>query len=358
MQSATSRSILIVEDNPDGHRLYYVSLLASVAAASGDSVTIGTTKEAVASPEWLVHIAPMSNQVGVVFLDDYSLSSIGATAQTLHIDHVVVPDGDSVVYELSRGKRWAGHGTITVLIMREKGQQTAVPGVALLTSMAKTALFLSASVRPKVDVRILKSATWRGFSMLPVSRDPVTLTPAVLGKRATLLPCEAFWFGVVGKVGHRKNLPLVAAAIASLGRGDVGLIVAGQVDQGVIERARPHIDQIRRNGGAVQIVDRLLGDSEIDHLVADLDCVVLAHSNDGPSGILGKAVAAGTRVVAAGASTLKSDCRHIGSGAQWVALRPEPISKALARALEIPRPRPRLLASPTEFASELLGLSQ
>ena len=358
MTAAASRQVLVVEGNPDGHRLYYASLLATAATAAGDTVTIGTTREAASSPEWSIHMEAVSPPAKVVFIDDYSLVSISALASNLKADHVVVPDGDSFVYELSRGKRWSAPGTVSALIMREKGQQSAVPGLTKLTTLVKAGLFFVASMHRGVEVRVLKSAPWRGFSMLPISRDPVTMTWHAVKDRQLLVPKGGFWFGVVGNVGHRKNLPLVAAAVASLNRSDLGLIVAGQVDSGVLELAEPHLQRIRRNGGSVEIVDRLLGESEIDQVVAEVDCVVLAHSNDGPSGILGKAVAAGTRIVAAGAATLRTDCRHIGSSAHWVALTEQALADALALATTKPRPLPRLVASPEDFTAELLGLTR
>jgi glycosyltransferase involved in cell wall biosynthesis len=164
-----------------------------------------------------------------------------------------------------------------------------------------------------------------------------------------------FWFGVVGKIGQRKNLPIVAAAVAALDRANVALVVAGQIDEGILQEATPHLDRIREAGGRVEIIDRLLTESEMDQMIMELDCVVLAHSNDGPSGILGKAVAAGTRIVAAGASTLRADCRHIGAGAEWVTMTERLLSEALARAILKPRPQSSLLASPAEFTAGLLG---
>lgn len=358
VHKAASRHVLIVEGNPDGHRLYYASLLVKAASQSGDQVTVATTSKAVSSPEWSIHMGPLSDSATVTFLTGYSPEAVSGLANDLKIDHVVIPDGDSFAYELSKGKRWSGRGSVTALVMREKGQPSMIPGVAPLKTFMKGILLQLADLRPRVEIRVLKSATWRGFSMLPISRDPVTLTCKDTTQDSEELPLlddDSFWFGVVGGIGYRKNLPLVAAAIGCLNRADVGLLVAGQIEAGVLERAMPYVDRIRDNGGRVKIIDRLLGESEFDQVIAELDCVVLAHSNDGPSGILGKAVAAGTRIVAAGASTLRSDCRHIGAGAEWARLREQHLSQALARATDKPRPEPSCLASSTEFTSGLLG---
>lgn len=355
MQKVTPRRVMIVEGNPDGHRLYYVSLLIRSAKESGCRVTVATTALALSSPEWSAHVGAEADDAEVAILNDFRLETVRRCADELQADHVVIPDGDSFVYELSKWKRWPGRSTVTAIAMREKGQPSAVPGMRPLMTLAKHTIFLLANLRPRVEVRILKSGAWSGFSMVPVVRDPVILTPQ--GSDSIQLPeGGGFWFGIVGSVGHRKNLPLVAAALASLNRADIGLIVAGQIDPGVLDLAEPHLFRIRNNGGQVEIIDRLLSDSEIDQLIVDLDCVVLAHSNDGPSGILGKAAAAGTRIVAAGAPTLRSDCRTIGDGAEWAHLRQKELSEALERAAHKPSPRPTSLASPADFASDLLRL--
>jgi glycosyltransferase involved in cell wall biosynthesis len=361
VDETASRRVMIVEGNPDGHRLYYASLLASTALEYGDRVTLATTAAALSSSEWSVHMGAVGDRLAVAELNDFSLDVVGNLADELEIDHVVVPDGDSFVFELSKGRRWSARGTVTALVMREKGQPSTIPGLAVMKTLAKNILLQLANLGPRVEVRVLKSAPWRGFSMLPISRDPVTLTRREMTQDCgalSILPDGSFWFGIIGAIGHRKNLPLVAAAIASLNRPDVGLVVAGQIEDGVLGQALPYLERIREAGGRVKIIDRILSDSEIDRIIAELDCAVLAHSNDSPSGILGKAVAAGTRIVAAGASTLRSDCRHIGSGAEWVRLDEQNLSEALARATRKPPPVPTRLASAGDFASSLLGLRE
>lgn len=347
-----------MENNPDGHRLSYVSLLAAAAAASGDHVILATSENAAASQEWSVHIGAEGSGRECKILANYSIDAIGRLSNELDIDHVVVPDGDSFAYKFSRGHRWIGHGTISALVMREKGQSSRLPGLAFLKTVAKGLMLQVANFRPRVQIRVLKSATWRGYSALPISRDPVSLMRPDQGNSSAdlrMLLVGYFWFGVIGKIGQRKNLPLVAAAVAALDRADVALVVAGQIDEGILQESKPHLDRIREAGGRIEIIDRLLSELEIDQIITELDCVVLAHSNEGPSGILGKAVAAGTRIVAAGASTLRTDCRHIGGSAEWVKLTEQHLSTALARAISKPPPSASRPSSPEEFTSGLLG---
>lgn len=358
MKAGCSRRVLIIEPNHDGHRLSYVSLLVSAASAVGDHVVFATNSRVVASGEFEVHLGKFNSQLELVTNEDLSLAEIERLCRDLDIDHVVVPDGDSIAYALAKGHPWTWRGTITALVMREKGQPSRFLGVTSAKTAAKTVLLLAANLRPRIQVRVLKSAIWKGYSLLPVSRDPVTLstfTETNGNSFAPILTDQFFWFGILGKVSHRKNLPLVAAAIAAVNRRDIALVVAGQIEEGVLELAKPALQRIREGGGRVAIIDRLLSDKEMDDLLRRIDCVVLAHSNEGPSGILGKATAAGTRIVAAGASSLRSDCRNIGLGAEWTPLKESELSLALARAISQPGPLPSQNASAGEFAYGLLG---
>jgi glycosyltransferase involved in cell wall biosynthesis len=357
LDDVRERRVLIVEGNPDGHRLAYVSLLAAAAKARGEKAIIATSNIALNSAEWGIH---MGNSTGleISIVDDFTLASLARQANDLAVDHVVIPDGDQFAYKLARGKKWAAQGTVTVLVMREKGQSLQLPFIASTITLLKRVLLLAANRRSRVQVRVLKSATWRGSSLLPVSRDPVSLEFSHEDARPENLPAlvdSYFWFGVVGKVGQRKNLPLVASSLAALQRSDIALLVAGEVEPGILEQADYYFERIRELGGQVEIVDRLLSDEEIDRVIRDLDCVVLAHSNEGPSGILGKAVMAGTRIVTAGALSLRHDCNHIGIGAHWAKLKEEGITSALARAMKTSPPASNRVASPDEFTSSLLG---
>jgi hypothetical protein len=350
--------VLIVEDNPDGHRLSYVGLLASAATAGGDHVIVAASETVVGSQEFPVHMGKIGPEVELRTVEDFSLKGVEKLCRELKIDHAVIPDGDSMAYQLSKGHPWTWHGTISALVMRERGQTSRFPGAALAKTVTKRLLLHAANLRPRVQIRVLKSATWRGYALLPISRDPVILIgpgESAGSLAAPILANDYFWFGIVGKVGHRKNLPLVAASIAALGRPDVALVVAGQVEDGVLQQAEASFERIRSFGGRVEVIDRLLTDHEMDNLVGEIDCVVLAHSNEGPSGILGKATAAGTRIVASGASTLRSDCRHIGEGAEWVKMKQHLLSRAFARAISKPRPTASQIASTAEFTSGLLG---
>jgi Glycosyl transferases group 1 len=355
-QKQNSRRILIVEKNPDGHRLHYVAILARESLDDGAVVTVATSSSARSSDEWRMYLGEFAAQVSVVELTDFGVRDIWAAAQELGIDHVVVPDGDAFAYALARPASWPGGASVSALVMRPTGQPSRVVGMAALKTVLKRSMLLLASCNKRVQIRILKSSTWHGVSLIPAVRDPVMVQPFTEedGVLSVKTGVDRYWFGVVGAVGFRKNLHMIAEALEGLEGSAIGLVVAGRIQPGVLEASQPHLDRFIQAGGDVKVVDRLLEDHELDQLISDLDCVVLAHSNEGSSGVLGKAMALGTRVIAAGAKSLKADCRRVSAGAEWVPLRVKDLRGALARATTMPPPLPLLTATPSDFAAGLL----
>ena len=104
------------------------------------------------------------------------------------------------------------------------------------------------------------------------------------------------------------------------------------------------------------VKDRLLSDLELDAAIRRVDCVVLAHSNEGPSGLFGKAAAAGTRIVAAGAASLRADAGAIPEVAAWSPLDVVGLGAELDLARRKPRPDPIQGLSATDFCTALLHI--
>lgn len=108
-------------------------------------------------------------------------------------------------------------------------------------------------------------------------------------------------------------------------------------------------------GVSIVQADRQLSSAELDSFISIADCVVLAHSNESPSGILGKAAAAQRAILAAGASTLRRDVMQLGDGANWCPLDPVALADLMLGSL-VNRPRPYpSVASAREFSEFLLG---
>jgi hypothetical protein len=334
--------------------LIYVRLIADRAAELGAQVTVVVSPGVIQSIEYATHFEGAGTRLTAVEREVDSQDSVTTLLNDYSEAHVIFPDGDGVLPTLKARK---SSGSVTVLVMRPTGQASGRIARAS-QSAAKRLLRLLARLRG-VRVFTLVSAVADSLGRHEV-RDPVTFAadPARVAKlRADWKlsnPSTRYWFGVVGALSERKNIPVVASALALLNSEDVGLVLAGKAN--VSEEATQNwCSPYTRAGGTVLRINSSLPDSEFDALIAALDCVVVAHSNEGPSGILGKAAAAGTRVLAAGARSLQTDLSRAPELGTWTKLAAIEMSSAMASSVTRPRP-PARPARSDQFADRLLNL--
>ena len=358
MSMVTGRRILVVESNPLGHRLYYVRLIVEEILARGDSAVIATSLTGSETAEWKLHMSSLEGQIEVLERTCFSFAMITDLAKEVAAQHVVIPDGDTLALEIGRRRTWSSDFSISLLVMRERGQPFPIPGVASVKGTIKKILLFSANQVQGVRVCILKSSLWKGRSFLTIARDPVTLAGSVIERQTSAdswqLDSNRYWFGVLGAVTSRKNLPLVVEAISRLSSLNIGLVVAGKVAEDVWDALPQLREVLTRKAIPLVVHNRLLDDLELDSLVSAVDCVVLAHSNEGSSGIMGKAAVSGTRVVAAGARSLRTDCRANPSLSVWAPLDVVALAKVLEHTSSLARPAPIGGISSRDFASVLI----
>jgi hypothetical protein len=350
---------VIVEDQPDGHRLYYVRLLVAESLSRGDTVTLILGESAKATEEFATHLAGIGANVQILFHDDMRLRSVLRAAFRIKADHIVIPDADTDLLWLAFGpRRGARNLTISALVMREETGPSSIPGFQRLRTLIKQLCFRMADRRRNTSMFVLRSTMWAGKSKLPHARDPITLTATSEDIRRVAkewrLDSDRYWFGVLGKISSRKNIPLLLCAIRKSGLKNVGLLVAGKCDTDVLESLESFIEA-STSSAEVVVINRQLTEVELDSAVQTIDCLVAAHTNEGPSGLLGKAAAAKTRIVAAGALSLKSDCEVLTEeAASWCPLDLKSLTAELVKAREKPRPAVGLAVSAEQFAKVLL----
>ncbi len=361
MAEPPPRRVLLVEDKFDGHYLYYVRLLALAALERGDEVVLRTRSGLPTTAEGRFYLADLASRIRIIETDDFRPEVVEAAARELGAHHTVVPDADLWLGPIAVRGGWRGPGLLELLVLRTSTQPRPVRGMQAIRTAAKRALMVRVALMPRVRVSVLKSSVWRGVSPLPVTRDPITV--ATTPKRTAALAKswglgdDRTWYAVLGNITDRKNLPMVAAALARVAASSpVGLLVAGKVEDGELERAAPGLDALRA-AGEVVIVDRMLEEDELDAAVAAVDCLVVAHSNEGPSGLLAKAAAAGTRVLTAGARSLRADARRIPTIAAWVPLEVDALARGMRAVPGRPRPRPIVQPGTAAFTDALLGPS-
>lgn len=355
------RQVLLIEPNTSGHRLIYVGLLAEAAAAQGSHVTIVLSADPASVRAAAMRLSHLPTECAIVHAEDLSLSGIEALSCHYRANTTIVPDGDHVAIEVGRNAAWNGYGKLTLLIMRRYAQPSRIPLMRHLRQVAKTALLNRAGKVPGVTVVTLRSghvvdqACSCRFASAP---DPITMfataETAARFRKAHGLCGDRYWFAILGAVTPRKNLPLVAKALATGAPTRTGLLVAGVCDPVTLAKAWRPLEDFRARGGRVVVVNRLLSDCDLDSAVRGVDCVVLAHSNEGPSGLFGKSLLAGTRIVAAGASSLRQDVASVGTGAAWCALTRRSLCAALLASVERPRPECRPAVDTAYFTDVLL----
>jgi glycosyltransferase involved in cell wall biosynthesis len=348
-------TVLIVEQNPTGHRLFYVRVLAEAALATGARVVVLLGADPVPEAEQ-VHLASVAGRVEVLRRGPMSQDEVARLSHEVEAHRVVIPDADRFALRLALRRRWEGSGRLSLLIMRESAQPTRVPFVDGLKTRLRTMAFRRVARLRNADLRVLKSAGWTGAAPFPVAVDPVVIASsdqsAERFREAHRMDGDRYWFAVLGAISARKNLDLIVEALRDV-PSRWGLLVAGQLDADISEELRDRLRSMVSDGSAI-VVDRLLSDDELDTAVRVADCLVLAHSNEGPSGLLGKAAASGTRVVAAGARSLKHDVEALGGLGEWTDLNAAEVAALLQRATQQPRPRAVLPATTSAFTDALL----
>lgn len=335
--SANRPAVLLAEPRISGHRLAYVKVLAEEALGRGHSVHVGLPPGARESAEFQTHIAGLIHRISVISIEHFNLQSLETISSALDVARTVVTDGDTLALQLARRGRWRGSGRLSVLIMRENVQQKNSLPIYWAKNSLKKAVIRGVALVPRVDLAVLKSATWSGSSKLRVAVDPVQISCSQSDVDAVRtdwrMNRSTYWFAVLGAITSRKNVPLLARSISQVSNADVGLVIAGRIDPTIRQEIEAVITELRASSTSVILVDRTLTDAELDAAVTAADCLLLAHSNEGPSGLLGKAACTGTRVLAAGARSLQVDTQALEGLAEWTELDEDTIAAAMIRAV-------------------------
>jgi glycosyltransferase involved in cell wall biosynthesis len=326
----------IVESNPGGHRLLYVRLLVDACVARGDSVCVATSEHATSSAEWRTQMAAASEpyQVERILPDRASPFHVYAEVRRLRsrFDLVVVPDGDHLVIleGLIPGRR--PPGSLSVLTLR-------LPTRSTRAGRLKDRAISRAGARPRTHVFCLTMpgevlSLPRGVAPVDDPRDDLADKSDDAGDSHSPLSDDVRWFGVLGAIAERKNVPAVVGALqlASHGEPQLGLCIAGKIEPDVSAWLA------RQDWGLLPhvVIDRYLSERELQALLPRLSCVVLAHSNDGPSGLLGYAAHARVPVLAAGAPRLTAIVEQWRLGATAESTEPAALAEGIEKILAHP----------------------
>ncbi|TAK70420.1 MAG: glycosyltransferase family 1 protein [Actinomycetota bacterium] len=352
------RTVVVYEPSPAGHRLMYAGLVVDRILADGDRPVLATTRAAIDSAAFDEFLGRSADRLRLMVTDEpvgQCVALLNSIVDAVTPDLMVVPDGDRVAVALAMRGGWHRRADLTLLIMRP-GPAGHGPASWLRNVLKRTLLLSLRRSSPRCRVLRLAPGTAPAVDDFAV-RDPITYRATATQidelRKEWGLDSDRYWYAVVGAIGPRKNVPLILAALADQPAG-IGLLLAGRVEPGIVPADRAAATTFERDGGKLVVVDRFLSDAEVDAAVGAVDCVVLAHSNDGSSGLLGKAAAGGTTVVAAGASVLIAAVESLGLGATS-GLTVRGLAAALRSAQRLSVEPHTDLGSPAEFATTLLA---
>lgn len=317
----TKRRVLIVEPNPAGHRLVYVRLLVREILRREGTAVVALEAGAQDTREFALHMADLSGNIEWTTVSrKLVLRRIGRLARSARADQVIVPDGDLVASRLGLLRWWTPPVPATLVVMRDPRSEPRTTWTRNLKLKLKAHLLKLAQTRDQVRLVWLRPPgdvrSDEAFANDPVQMHATT-GEANEFRRQHGMSSDRYWFGMVGGISQRKNLPLVLQAMSSQPSNLVGFGIFGPVDPLIREQTRLLFDRLRDAGVGIVVVDTLHTDDEMGLAVKALDCVVVAYSSHAPPSTLGKAAAAGTQVLAAGSPSIEQIVDSLGRG-QWI----------------------------------------
>lgn len=360
---------ILVEPDPGGHRFQAVAHVAKVAARSGD-VLLLTSRGAKATPAFSVYLGDVPIDVEERF--DMIYPPTRALADELvdicrvrEVSTVVVMDADQSLkrwwYVAPRAFRGVRRPRVVFMLTRYPAKLGLTDRVGWKLRSTKAILSVAAMATGSLD----RVAGFTGRDdMTPGwivrrTRDP-DICSAHSRDRKKLrseldLPADRVLVGIFGVISERKNAPLIWEALERAGV-DADLVLAGGLDPDVAAWAASMPDLAR---GRVIVRDGFLSNELLDQLVASVDVVPLALTLNGPSGIMGKALAAGVPVVSAGSRVRARELVATDAG-EIAELNAESIGAAIRRVLgrdpSLPRRNTVPPATAEEFAEKILGV--
>lgn len=360
---------VLVEPHPSGHRFQAVANVALLAARTGDVVLL-TSVGATASEEFAAYLAGVPIKVEERFADILppareQARAVAQLCRTGDVATVVLMDADQALKswwlvaprELRRLPR---RPRVVFMLTRYPARLSLADRTGWKLRVSKAILLVAASVTGSVH----RAAGFAGREdltrgwLVKRARDPAICLAHSRDRerlRTELdLPTGRMLVGIFGVLSDRKHGPLVLEAIGASGC-DAQLVLAGRVKPDVAAWLASLPDPLRSK---VIVRDGFLPNATLDALVASVDVVAIVMTNNGPSGIMGKALAAGVPVVSAGSTVRARELAATGNG-EATALTVEAVGSALRRLLtgrNAVRPSRVPPATGESFAATVLGL--
>jgi glycosyltransferase involved in cell wall biosynthesis len=358
---------VLVEPDLTGHRFQAVANVALRAQRSGDHVVLLTSNGAVTSDAFKVYLSDVPLEAVEVYDGIHPPTSAmleGIVARCMEDDvrTVVVMDADQTL------KRWWLLAPRALRRLPKRPQVifflTRYPARVPWTDPVQVKLRLAKSGLTAVTMLTRTLDRAAGFAgrddlhtgwLVKRARDP-EICGSHSRDRAALraeleLPLDRRLVGVFGLIHERKNARLIFQALRA-GGIDADLLLAGVIEPEVQAWVDSLPDGQRER---VRTFPGFLDNTLLDKLIAAVDVAPIALTNNGPSGIMGKALAAGVPVVSAG-STVRARELLATDGGELAELEPHSLAAAIQRVFDRPADAPRRSSVPPATADEFAGV--
>ncbi len=361
---------VLVEPDLTGHRFQAVANVALRAQQAGDHVVLLTSKGAVTSDAFKVYLSDVPLEAVEVFDEIYPptatmLDRIVARCRDDDVRTVVVMDADQTL------KRWWRIAPRAFRRLASRPQviffYTRYPARVPLGDPVQVKLRVSKAVLTGVTMLTRTLHRAAGFAgrddlhkgwLVKRARDPEICGSHSRDRDALRtalgLPLDRRLVGIFGLISERKNAKLVFDGLLAAGI-DADLLLAGVIEpevQAWIDSLPPEQNE------RIRTFPGFLDNTLLDQLIAAVDVAPIALTNNGPSGIMGKALAAEVPVVSAG-STVRARELRATDGGELAELEPASLAAAIQRVFDRPPGAPRRSSVPPataeEFAAVVLG---
>lgn len=362
---------VLIEPFPGGHRAQAVANVAAIATRSGE-VVVMTSVGGPEDPAFREYLGESGLRVLEVFDEPYPTTraiarELAALCRRERVGTAVLMDADQALkrwwLEAPRAFGLGRRPRVIFMLTRYPATLAATDWVGWRLRLPKAALAVAA-MGTRTLHRVAGFAGRDDMSpgrLVKRVRDPELCSAHSRDRdvlRAELdLPHDRALVGIFGGVSERKHPELIWAAMTALGL-EADLLLAGGLSPGVASWVAT-VEPTERSRLVVR--DGFLTNRVLDQLVAASDVVALVMTNNGPSGIMGKALAAGVPVVTAGSRVRAREVAATGGGVA-TELDRDAIAAGVRRMLAHGTNQPRRSSVPPataeEFGESLLGVTR
>ncbi|GAA2084338.1 hypothetical protein GCM10009821_27140 [Aeromicrobium halocynthiae] len=345
---------LVWEPGENGHLLVYCRRLVDYAIEQGLDLSVALSRDALGSEAYQRHFDSDDSQARAISISGQR--NLLSLLRREGITTLIVPHADPLLHYLlfiSFKKI-----KMNLLVMQDPQWEARTAQTALLRGLRlrlKQLFIMLLGRRPSVTLRKLGPPTSTSVKVVP---DPVLISEldTTISIADLHLGVETFWFGIVGGISPHKNPMLVATALRVLAASTsrrIGLAFIGPISAELAGLESDARDLLAETSVEFISRDRILSNSEMNAVISQLDCVVMAYSTHAPNSTAWKAACIGTRFVAAGSSQYQLFAQLTERGIV-VDLELASLVDAMNRALQ--SPPPEILPMPDDrFASRLLA---